>query len=187
MFKKSDSEQNSRYVFQGRNQYNFTTNKVRNYILFKNRLYIFPQLITSQGRHQDFNPTKAKIQNFYQSLKSFLINVAYEPYAFISLRHCKKLSRFGYFNTKVQEACNIIFFLFFAHYRNPHRVTRCRTTDIYWGSPLYLCNVSCKIVNFGKKKSCNFQILEPSSGYSGLNPNILNTHPLGISRENYSN
>ena len=22
-----------------------------------------------------------------------------------------------------------------AHYRNPHRVTRCRTTDIYWGSP----------------------------------------------------
>ena len=23
------------------------------------------------------------------------------------------------------------------HYRNPHRVTRCRTTDIYWGCP---CN-----------------------------------------------
>jgi len=32
-----------------------------------------------QGRHQDFNPTKAKIQNFNRSLKLFLINVAYKP------------------------------------------------------------------------------------------------------------
>ena len=25
-----------------------------------------------------------------------------------------------------------------AHYRNPHRVTMCQTTDIYWGSPFSL-------------------------------------------------
>ena len=50
-----------------------------------------------QGHHQDFNPTKAKIQNFNRSLKLFPINVACKPYAFIALRHCKKAFTFWIF------------------------------------------------------------------------------------------
>ena len=37
------------------------------------------QPIPNQGRHQDFNTTKAKIQNFNRSLKSFLTNIAWKP------------------------------------------------------------------------------------------------------------
>ena len=62
---------------------------------------------TYQGHHQDFNPNKAKIQNLNRSLKSFLLN-----HEHFHLGTAKKLSHFGYFNTKVQEDYNIINFLF---------------------------------------------------------------------------
>ena len=54
-----------------------------------------------QGRHQDFNLTKAKIQPVVKIVsyrRLFRSDTA------------KNLSLFGYVNIKVQEACNIIKF-----------------------------------------------------------------------------
>ena len=49
-----------------------------------------------QGRHQDFNPTKAKIQKFNRSKKFLLMNVAYKAYVSVYFTDALKKKAFTF-------------------------------------------------------------------------------------------